>query len=236
MKKVIALTLFFTFLFFPASAFAKIGVGVATGKIQVQDKLKPGLIYNLPPLTVINTGDVPSDYEVDVTYYEKQTQLKPPNDWFIFSPQRFHLEPGRVQVVNIKLNLPIMVTPGDYFGFLEAQPVQKDTAGKTTIGIAAATKLNFTLVPANIFYGLYYKIISIWEVYAPWPQRVVIAVVLIGALLFAKKFLNIQIGLKKPQPTPLAEEEMQKPLVKKRQKTVNKLGKIKRDEKESNDE
>lgn len=225
MKKVILLALLFSFLLFPALAFARIGVGVATGKIKVQDKLKPGIIYNLPALTVINTGDVPSDYEVDVTYYEKQPQLKPPNDWFIFSPQRFHLDPGKVQIINIKLNLPISVTPGDYFGFLEAHPIQKDTVGKTTIGIAAATKLYFTLVPANIFYGLYYKIISFWEIYAPWPQRVLTVIVLIGALLFIRKFFNIQIGLKKPQPTqtqPIAVKT-EKPKVKKGNKPNKKI-------------
>lgn len=198
--------LFFIFALFPATAFARIGVGVATGKIQVQDKLKPGIIYNLPSLTVINTGDIPSDYEVAITYFETQPQLKPPNNWFIFSPQHFHLEPGKVQIVDIKLNLPIAVTPGDYFGFLEAHPIQKDKVGQTTIGIAAAAKMYFTVVPANIFTGIYYKIISFWNVYAPWPQRVTILIVIVIAFLLARKHLNINIGLKKQQ-TDITEQD-----------------------------
>lgn len=197
MKKLFFIAILLSFLLVPASIFARIGVGVATGKIQVNDKLKPGIIYNLPPLTVINTGDIPSEYEVSMTYFEKQGQLKPPNDWFIFSPQRFHLEPGKVQVVKIKINLPITVTPGNYFGFLEAHPIQKDTSGQTTIGIAAATKLYFTVVPANIFYAIFYKIVSFWNIYAPWPQRVLIFVLIVGSALFVRKFFNIQIGLKK---------------------------------------
>ena len=199
MKKIIFLTLAISFFIFPAYVLGRIGVGVATGKIIVNDKLKPGIIYNLPPLTVLNTGDVPSDYEVKITYFEKQPQLKPSNDWFIFTPQKFHLDPGKVQVVNIKLNLPIIVKPGDYFGFLEAHPIQKNTTGKTTIGIAAAAKLYFTIVPSNILYGMYYKIISFWEVYAPWPQRVTTFIIIISTILIARKFFNIQIGLKNPQ-------------------------------------
>ncbi len=196
MKKITFLTLIIVSLIFPAYTLGRIGVGVATGKIIVNEKLKPGIIYNLPPLTVLNTGDVPSDYEVKITYFEKQPQLRPSNDWFIFSPQKFHLDPGKVQKVSIKVNLPITVKPGDYFGFLEAHPMQKNTAGKTTIGVAAATKLYFTIVPANILYGIYYKIVSFWEVYAPWPQRVTTILVVIGVFFIVRKFFNIQIGLK----------------------------------------
>lgn len=199
MKKIILLTLVISFFIFPVYVFGRIGVGVATGKIVVNEKLKPGIIYNLPPLTVLNTGDVQSDYEVKITYFEKQAQLKPANDWFIFSPQKFHLSPGEAQVVAIKLNLPITVKPGDYFGFLEAHPLQKNTTGKTTIGIAAATKLYFTVVPANVFYGMYYKIVSFWEVYAPWPQRVATILVVIGIVIIARKFFKIQIVMKNPK-------------------------------------
>ncbi len=199
MKRFFLIVLLLSFFLFPVVVLARIGVGVATGKIIINEKLKPGIIYNLPPLTVLNTGDVSSDYEVAITYFEKQPQLKPDNSWFIFSPQRFHLDPGKVQIVNIKLNLPVSVKPGDYFGFLEAHPIQKDKAGQTTIGIAAAAKLYFTIVPANIFYGIYYKISSFWQIYAPWPQRVLILLVIIVAIIFIRKFFNIQIGLKKPQ-------------------------------------
>lgn len=195
MKKSLLL-LFFAFLFFPTAAFARIGVGVATGKIIVNEKLKPGIIYNLPPLTVLNTGDVPSDYEVAVTYFEKQSQLKPPNDWFIFSPKTFHLDPGKVQVVNIKLNLPIETSPGDYFGFLEAHPVKVDKAGVTSINIAAAAKLYFTIVPANIFQAIYYKITSFWTIYSPWTNYAAIGISIIIVLVFFKKFFNLEINLK----------------------------------------
>ncbi len=189
----------FLFLFFPALILARLGVGVAAGKIEVKEKLKPGVIYNLPPFSVINTGDEPSDYTVDIQYHEKQTRLRPPQSWFIFSPQTFRLNPGKVQVVDVKLNLPLATKPGNYFAYLEGMPIQKAKAGVTTIGIAAASKLYFTIVPANIFQAFYYKLISFWEVYAPWPQWILGIIIVIVLATLIRKYFNIQINLKKPE-------------------------------------
>jgi hypothetical protein len=199
MRKLIIL--FFPLLIFslfPNQVLAKIGVGVGIGKIQVDEKLKPGIIYQLPSFTVLNTGDEASDYEVSIEYHEKQPQLRPPQTWFIFSPQKFYLEPGGVQQVDVKLNLPLRIEPGDYFAYLEAHPNRKSQQGETRVGVAAAAKLYFTVEPANFLLGIYYKIVSFFNVYAPWPQRVVIGLLIIGLLIVFKKFFNVQINLKKP--------------------------------------
>jgi hypothetical protein len=100
-------------------AMASVGVGVGTGKIQVDEKLKGGMMYKLPPITVMNTGDVPADYSLNVTYYETQPQLKPARDWFVFTPEKVFLGPGESKNIGIQLNLPLKVVPGDYFAFLE---------------------------------------------------------------------------------------------------------------------
>lgn len=192
---------------FSGDAFAKIGVGVATGKIKVTEKLKPGIIYRLPLLTVVNTGDTPSDYAVSVAYQTDQPEFSPKADWFIFSPQKFHLDPGKVQAVDIKLNLPLSVQPGDYFAYLEAEPFLKAQQGRTSIGIAAAAMLYFTVAPANIFMAIYYKIISFWNIYAPWPQRFTILVAIMIAILLARKHLNVQIGVKKSKATNTERDE-----------------------------
>lgn len=199
MKKLfIGLTfLLAVFTFFSNAALAKIGVGVNTGKIQVDEKLKAGMIYKLPSITVINTGDEPSEYETSVAYQQSQPELRPKQDWFIFTPQKFHLDPGKGQVVEIKINLPITIEPGNYFAYLEGHPMATVKKGTTTLGVAAASKLYFTVVPANIFYGIYYKIVTFFSVYAPWPQRFLIALLIIGLLVLFKKFFNIQINLKK---------------------------------------
>lgn len=209
MKKVLV-GLFFLSIFwliFPGRALARIGVGVGTGKIQVDVDLKPGIIYRLPSLSVINTGDEPSDYAVSIAYHQDIPELRPKADWFIFTPQAFYLKPGEVKTVEIKLNLPLKMEPGDYFCYLEAKPVKKAVNGKTTIGVAAAAKLYFTVIPASQLQGIYYKIISFWKVYAPWPQRALLAVWIVILLVVFKKFFKLQVGFKKPQKENMSDSK-----------------------------
>ena len=100
-------------------------------------------------------------------------------------------------MVEIKLNLPLRMEPGDYFAYLEARPVMDSKSG-VSIGIAAAAKLYFTVVPANIFQGIYYKLLSFWKIYAPWPKRVAITLLIVVLLIIFKKFFNINLKVKKP--------------------------------------
>ena len=117
----------------------------------------------------------------------------------IFSPQKFHLKPGDVKTVQIKLNLPISMEPGKYFAYLEGHPSKKAQTSNTSVGVAAAAKLYFSVEQANLAYGIYYKIISFWNVYAPWPQRISIVLAAILVILLFKKFFNIEINVKKPK-------------------------------------
>jgi len=176
--------------------FASVGVGVNIGKIQIDEPLKPGGIYSFPSIGVINTGDEPGDYELAVTYHQDQPELRPAQEWFSFSPSQFHLEPGASQSVAVKLSLPMKVKPGDYFAYLEAHPIIKAGPG-TTIGVAAATKTYFTVVPANIWQAIYYKIQSFLVIYAPWTY-VVLAIVLTAVIItIIRKFFAFQIAIRR---------------------------------------
>ena len=211
MKKLAFFLSFFVFFLLPGAALATIGVGVGTGKIVVDDELKPGTIYNLPPITVLNTGDEPSKYEVSITYHEKQKELAPPEEWFLFSPKTFSLEPGESQIVEVKLNLPVRSEPGTYFAYLEGHPLKKSQSGQASIGIAAAVKLYFTVIPGSIFEGIYYKALSFWHVYAPWPQRISIGIGILVIIILFKKFFNIQINMKKsPKEHDSSEKQEEK--------------------------
>lgn len=186
----------FLFLISTSIANAAVGVGVGTGKIEVTEKLKSGIVYKIPPVTVLNTGDESANYSVDIAYNENQNELKPDAKWFSFSPLSFHLDPGQVQIINVTLTLPLKVTPGKYFAYIEGFPVKKDGVG-TTVGVAAASKLYFEVVPTNTFYGFYYRIVSLLKVYEPWPLRIAVGLFILAFLLTAKKFLNIEVNFKK---------------------------------------
>ena len=194
MKKIILLVLISFFL--TSIALAGIGVGVNLGKIEIDEPLKPGGIYNFPSIGVINTGDEPGDYELEITYHQDQPQLRPAQEWFSFNPSSFHLEPGQSQSVAIKLSLPVKTRPGDYFAYLEAHPVIKAGPG-TTIGVAAATKTYFSVVPANIWQAIIWRISSFFTMYAPWTY-VALAIV-IGAIIIVifRKFFAFKIAIRK---------------------------------------
>lgn len=195
MQKNILLILIIS-LIFPVVILAGVGVGVNLGKIEIDEPLKPGGIYNLPSIGVINTGDEPGDYELAVTYHQDQPELRPAQEWFSFSPSSFPLEPGQSQSVAIKLSLPMKISPGDYFAYLEAHPIVKAGPG-TTIGVAAATKAYFTIVPANIWQAITYRISSFFTVYAPWTY--VILTIVIGAIILTifRKFFAFQVGIRR---------------------------------------
>jgi len=195
MKKRAAVLILGLSLLLPFLALAKLGVGVGTGKIQVDKPLKPGFIYNILPVTVFNTGDEAADFGIGIEYRENIPQLRPEKEWFSFKPEKFHLEPGQSKMVEIQLTLPVKgVKPGDYFCFLSGYPIQKSEAGVATVGIAAATKLYFTVAPANIFQGIYYRFVSLYTRYHPWDTIVLTLIALaIVIRLIGKKF-KIQIA------------------------------------------
>ena len=197
MKKIIFLSLIAT-LILPLAALASVGVGVNLGKIEIDEPLKPGGIYNFPSIGVINTGDEAGDYELAVTYRQDQPEQRPSQEWFSFSPALFQLEPGESQSVSIKLSLPVKMKPGDYFAFLEAHPVIKAGPG-TTIGVAAATKTFFTVAPANIFQAVTYRVSSLFVSAAPWSY--VVLFVVLGAIIITifRKFFAFQIKISKKE-------------------------------------
>ena len=183
--------------------FARIGVGVGAGKIHINEPLKAGGIYDLPAIPVLNTGDEPAKYLFSVQYHEGQEQrtdmgLKPAEAWFSFTPASFPLEPGKVQTVKVTLTLPAKIKPGNYFAYLEARPAKKEATigGVTSIGVAAATQLWFTVAPSNFFQGIYYRFISLYSRYHPW-DTIVLAVIFVAALLwFVSKKFKFQIARK----------------------------------------
>lgn len=197
MLKFKLLVLFLSFFLLPQFAMAKIGVGVGTGKIEVDEILVPGSYYNLPNIPVINTGDTETTYSLNIAYHEGQEQLMPDKKWFTFSPGVFSLQPLQSKLVETKLNLPMNAEPGLYFAYVEAQPHIKDTTGQTKVGVSAATKLYFAVAPANWRLAMYFKIKTFLKVYSPWPQRTFIVLLVLALLLVLRRFLKLEIGLKK---------------------------------------
>lgn len=181
---------------FSGSAAASIGVGVGTGRIVVREELKAGGIYTLPSVTVFNTGTEEATYTMDVTLNEKQPQLKPDPAWFSFSPRQFKLKPKQSQVVVPTLRPPLKTKPGAYFAYLEAHPAETVQQGGAAVGVAAATKLSFSLSSSNIFYSLWYRLQAIFREYQPWSQIVSFAFLGTALLMFFGRFINLRAAIR----------------------------------------
>ena len=194
-KSLVLASLFLALSF--SLAFAKIGVGVGLGKIQIDEALSPGGIYNLPSLPVLNTGDEDGDYEVEVTYLSEQEEMQPAGEWFAFSPQSFPLTAGSSQTVDIVLTLPVDARPGNYFAFLEAHPVAKGEG--VTIGVAAATKLNFTIEPKGVLGAAIERVRSLIEANRPMAYSIAVIAGVVVVISLGRKYLDIRVGLKNPK-------------------------------------
>lgn len=174
------------------------GVGVGTGKIVVEEELKPGMVYKLPPMTVLNTGDEYSFYETGVTYHQDQPERRPPEEWFSFNPRQFDLEPEEGQTVNMELAIPVRARPGEYFAYIEGRPIQDPNAeGSTQIKIAAAAKLYFTVAPGNVFQGIFYRLAAFWSDYAPWTYVVTIIILAVTSFYLFKRFFSFELNLRR---------------------------------------
>lgn len=175
---------------------AKIGVGMGAGEIRLTDPIKPGGIYALPPLRIFNTGDEVTTYGMDVAYHQDHLELRPKQEWLSFSPEKFTLEAGASQEVQVTMTVPVKALPGDYFAFVESGPVASDKPG-TSVGIAVAAKLFFTIVPANIWQATGYRVSAFFNTYAPWSWVGLGVIIFIILFALLRRFFSFNLAMRK---------------------------------------
>src|SRR3989344_1245715 len=175
---------------------AKVGVGMGAGEIHLTEPIKLGGIYELPSVRIFNTGDETTTYGMGVAFHQDYHQFRPAKEWFCFNPTTFTIEPGESQEVSVIMLVPLRSEPGDYFAFIESGPVPTDALG-TSVGVAVATKLFFTLVPANIFQATGFRISSFFETYSPWSWGGLGLIVLIILYILFRKFFAFNIAMRK---------------------------------------
>jgi len=175
---------------------AKVGVGMGAGEIRLTEPIKLGGIYELPSVRIFNTGDETTTYGMGVAFHQDYHQFRPAKEWFSFNPTTFTIEPGESQEVSVIMLVPLRSEPGDYFAFIESGPVPTGALG-TSVGVAVATKLFFTLVPANIFQATGFRISSFFETYSPWSWGGLGLIVLIILYILFRKFFAFNIAMRK---------------------------------------
>ena len=147
----------FLLLAFPAAAAASIGVGIQVGPVRLAGIAHAGQTYDLPPVYVVNTGTEPETVRLEVQRPSHGTGRDVPESWFKPGQTDVHLDPKQSATIPVQLVVPADAKPGPYFSDVVAHGSASIKAGQATLGVAAATKLKFTVgkaVPAGFWSGL----------------------------------------------------------------------------------
>ena len=152
-------------------------VSIDVGSIAVREQLLPGGEYRLPTFGVRNPGTESSSYVLVVTYVDGQEELRPPKEWFSFSPQAFTLAVGTSQAIETRLNVPGDAEPGKYTALIGPQIAAE--GGGTTVGAGAAARLSFTVQPSSALDAF---LRQLWRFLADNLWVWVVAIVLLALL------------------------------------------------------
>jgi len=150
----------FLLLAFPAVASAitaganSIGVGIQVGPVRLAGIAHAGQTYDLPPVYVVNTGTEPETVRLDVQRLSKGEGRDVPKSWFKPGQTDVHLDARQSATIPVQLVVPADAKPGPYFSDVVAHGSASIEAGAASLGVAAATKLQFTVgkaVPAGFW-------------------------------------------------------------------------------------
>ena len=144
----------FLLLAFPVAAAASIGIGIQVGPVRLAGIAHAGQTYDLPPVFVVNTGTEPETVRLEVQRLSKGTGRDVPKSWFRPGQTDVHLDAKQSATIPVQIVVPADAKPGPYFSDVVAHGSASIEAGQATLGVAAATKLQFTVgkaVPAGFW-------------------------------------------------------------------------------------
>jgi hypothetical protein len=172
-----------------SQVFAEIGVGIdaKSGEIRWEEPIKQNTSIELPIVTIYNTGDENTDYEMKMSYHsDYPDELKPKEEWFSFSPKNFSLAPDEGRGVKVSLKIPKDAQIGNYFALLESGPIVENGGG-TKVGVAVASKLFFSVIEGDSpLDNITSASRSFWEKYKIYIGMGVVIGSCLGYILYKK--------------------------------------------------
>ena len=130
---------------FAGLAQASIGVGVQGAPVRLRAIAQPGGSYALPPVYVINTGTQDESISMRVQRLSHGPGRPVPASWIQFSGDGMQLAASKSAKVPLELVVPAGAAPGKYLSDVVVVGSAAVTAGQTNLGVAAATKLEFSV-------------------------------------------------------------------------------------------
>ncbi|MGN6791114.1 MAG: hypothetical protein ACTHJW_01850 [Streptosporangiaceae bacterium] len=159
----------------PAAAEGSVGVGIQENPVSLQKAAKAGQTYTLPAVHFANTGTQDESIRLRVERISDGKGRVVPATWIQFGSTQIQLSPHQETKVSIHLVVPDTARTGSYLSDIVAIGSAVVPSKAADFRPAAATKLEFRVVPGPSP-GLFASV--------PRPLRVVILIVLLALLLY----------------------------------------------------
>jgi len=143
---------------------ASVGVGVQAGPVRLGSMAHRGERYALP-LYVVNTGTEAEAVSMRVERLGRGAGRAVPPSWIQFAGPAVQIAPGKAARLSLELVVPGGAKPGEYLSDIVVTGSAASQAGTANLGVAAATKLEFSVssAPAQ---GMHSFPVWIWWVIA----------------------------------------------------------------------
>jgi hypothetical protein len=172
-----------------ATSFASVGVGVQAGPVRLTGAAHPGGRYALPPVFVVNTGTQPESVVIAIERISPGSGRTVPPAWVAASSAPVRLAHDQSARIPLSLTVPVGAAPGRYFSDVVAKGTAQVAAGGANLGVAAATELEFSVVPGAVQSG---------GLSAPsWLLPYVLAVIVIAAAAVVVRRTGVRIRIER---------------------------------------
>lgn len=176
-------------LVWSATSFASVGVGVQAGPVRLTGAAHPGGRYALPPVFVVNTGTQPESVVIAIERISPGSGRTVPPAWVTASSAPVRLAHDQSARIPLSLTVPAGAAPGRYFSDVVAKGTAQVAAGGANLGVAAATDLEFSVVPGTVQSG---------GLTAPgWLLPYVLAVMVIAAAAVVVRRSGVRIRIER---------------------------------------
>jgi hypothetical protein len=180
---------------FPQQSEASVGVGVQASPVSLTAAAHPGQSYALPPVHIANTGSQTESISVRVEHLSTGPERPVPPSWIHVGNSALRLSPNQGAEIPLNLVVPGDAKSGKYLSDIVVIGYSLVPVGRASFGAAAATKLEFRVVPrpGN---GLWSSLPS-WT----WWAMAGLLLLAVACVAFVKSGLQIRIERKNADGT-----------------------------------
>lgn len=132
---------------FTQTSDASVGVGVQVSPVRLGSMAHRGERYALS-VDVVNTGTEAEAVSMRVERLSRGSGRAVPPSWIQFAGAAVQIAPGKAARVSLELVVPGRARPGGYLSDIVASGSAAGQAGPGNLGVAAATKLEFSVSSA----------------------------------------------------------------------------------------